>query len=216
MSTGMSSLNEVEDALGVLAFAMTGGNNPSRDAFLAAFATDAGKAAVRNKVTLLHCTSEYPAPVEDANLNAMHTMRDAFGIKVGLSDHTEGITVAIAAAALSAVVIEKHFTLDSTLPGPDHQASLEPEELKAMVLGIRAVEHAMGDGIKQPQPSEEKNMAIVRKSLVALKPIKKGEAFTEDNLGVKRPGTGASPMEYWERLGQTAERGFDPDEILDK
>ena len=215
LSTGMSALDEVEAALGVLAFGLTDEDGePSPDAFKDAFASDQGQAALKEKVTVLHCTTEYPAPFEDANLRAMDTMRNAFGLRVGLSDHTPGIAVAIAATALGAEVIEKHFTLDRTLPGPDHRASLEPGELKAMVLGIRAVEKAMGDGVKQPQPSEVKNMAIVRKSLVALRPIKAGEPFTEDNLGVKRPGTGASPMEYWERLGKAAERNLNEGDVL--
>ena len=228
LSTGMSTINDIREALGVLALAMTKpAAPPSRDGFAAAFESENGKAALAEKITLLHSTTEYPAPVEDANLNAMETMRGAFGLRVGLSDHTEGIAVAIAAAALGAEVIEKHFTLDRNLPGPDHKASLEPAELTEMIAGIRAaeeksgdgirvVEAALGDGVKKPQPSEVKNMAIARKSLIALRPIKEGEPFTEDNLGVKRPGTGASPMEYWERLGRTADRDFDPDEALDK
>ena len=228
LSTGMSTLNEVEQALGVLAFGMTEpGGKPSRAAFAAAFESEGGKAALAGKVTLLHCTTEYPAPVEDANLRAMETMRDAFGLRVGLSDHTEGTAVPIAAVAMGAEIIEKHLTLNRSLPGPDHKASLEPAELTEMIAGIRAaeeelsdgiraVEYAMGDGVKHPQPSEMKNMAIARKSLVALKPIKAGEAFTEDNLGVKRPGTGASPMEYWERLDRMAERDFGTDETINE
>ena len=215
LSTGMSTVEDVKEALSVLALAMTEADaEPSRDAFEAAFESEAGRAALAEKVTLLHCTTEYPAPFEDANLNAMTTLRETFGLDVGLSDHTPGIAVPIAATALGAQIIEKHFTLDRTLPGPDHQASLEPEELKAMVLGIRAVELAMGDGVKQPQPSETKNMAIARKSLVALKAVKKGEPFSEDNLGVKRPGDGVSPMEYWQRLGQPASRDLKEGETV--
>lgn len=215
LSTGMSTLDEVEAALGVLAFGLTDADGePSPDAFKDAFASDQGQAALKEKVTVLHCTTEYPAPFEDANLRAMATMRDAFGLKVGFSDHTPGIAVAIAAAALGATVVEKHFTMDRTLPGPDHKASLEPGELKDMVAGIRAVERAMGDGEKTPRPSEIKNMVIARKSLVALRPIKSGETFTEDNLGVKRPGGGISPMEYWDRLGQTLDRDVAEDEPL--
>ncbi len=215
LSTGMSTIDDVREALGVLAFAMTEPDaKPSRAAFRAAFESEDGKAALADRVTLLQCTTEYPAPVEDANLRAMETMRDAFGLRVGLSDHTAGISVAIAAAALGAEVIEKHFTLDRGLPGPDHKASLEPAELTELVAGIRAVERAMGDGVKKPQPSEEKNISVARKSLVALRPIKEGETFTEDNLGVKRPGTGASPMGYWERLGRTAERDLNEGDVL--
>ena len=215
LSTGMSTIEDIEQALSVLAFAMIGPDEaPSRAAFASIFEDGDAMAALVERITLLHCTTEYPAPFEDTNLNAMETMRNLFGLDVGLSDHTPGIVVPIAAAALGATVIEKHFTLDRTLPGPDHQASLEPEELKAMVLGIRATEAAMGDGDKQPQASEIKNMAIARKSLIALKLIKKGETFTEDNLGAKRPGTGTTPMDYWQWLGQTADRDFDEGEAL--
>ena len=218
LSTGMSALDEVEEALGVLAFGMTNDGQPSqdafKDAFKDAFASDAGQSALKKKMTLLHCTTEYPAPFADANLNAMHTMSKAFGIKIGFSDHTPGIAVSLAAVALGAEVIEKHFTMDRTLPGPDHKASLEPDALKAMVEGIRSVEVALGDGTKSPQPSELGNRNIVRKSLVALKPIKAGEAFTPENLGTKRPGTGASPMDYWGKLGQAAERDVNEGELI--
>lgn len=214
LSTGMSTMDEVEEALGVLAFGLTGSGQPSSDAFQESLISDQGKKALTEKVTLLHCTTEYPAPFSDANLKAMDTMRDAFGLRVGLSDHTPGIAVSIAAAARGACVIEKHFTMDRTLPGPDHRASLEPGELKEMIAGIRAVEVALGDGVKKPQPSEVKNLDRARKSLVTLKPVKAGEAFTEDNLGVKRPGGGASPMEYWEKLGQLAARDFAEGEQL--
>ena len=215
LSTGMSTIDDVREALGVLAFAMTDpGAKPSRDRFKAAFESEPGRAALAGKVTVLHCTTEYPAPFDEVNLNAMKTLREAFGLDVGLSDHTPGIAIPIAGAAMGATVVEKHFTIDRTLPGPDHQASVEPRELKAMVEGIRAVEQAMGDGVKQPQASEEKNMAIARKSLVALGPVKKGEPFTEATLGVKRPGTGISPMEFWERLEQAADRDLDEGDIL--
>ena len=215
LSTGMSTLQEVEDALAILAFGFTDtGGVPGRQAFRAAFASAAGRAALAVKVVILHCTTEYPAPVEDTNLAAMATLRDAFGLPVGLSDHTEGIAVPIAAAALGAQVIEKHFTLDRALPGPDHKASVEPGELTAMVAGIRAVEAALGDGVKGPRPSEMKNMDIARKSLVALRPVSAGEPFSEDNLGAKRPGSGVSPMDYWDWLGQKAPRDLAPDEAL--
>ena len=215
LSTGMSNIEEIEEALSVLAFAMTQSEEePSRAAFAGVFEDGDAIAALVEKITLLHCTTEYPAPFEDTNLNAMDALRGVFGLDVGLSDHTLGIVIPIAAAALGASVIEKHFTLDRSLPGPDHRASLEPEELKAMVQGIRATEAAMGDGVKQLQPSEIKNMPVARKSLIALKVIKEGETFSENNLGVKRPGTGASPMGYWDKLGKTAERDFDEGEIL--
>ena len=216
LSTGMSMLAEVADALGVLAFAMTRAKKgkPSLSAFRAAFASKAGKAALKKKVTLLHCTSQYPAPVADANLRAMATMRDAFGLPVGLSDHTAGIAIPIAAAALGAAVIEKHFTLDKSLPGPDHAASLEPDELKAMIAGIRAVERALGDGVKKVRPSERDTRKVARKSLVAARPIRKGENIAAGDLTTKRPGTGASPMEYWERIGQKAARDVAPGKRL--
>ena len=215
LSTGMSTLKEVEEALGVLAFGLTDTDGePSRDAFKDAFASDQGQAALKEKVTLLHCTTEYPAPVEDANLRAMDTMRDEFGLRVGLSDHTPGIAVAIAAVALGATVVEKHFTMDRTLPGPDHRASLEPGELKDMVSGIRAVERALGDGEKIPRPSEAANREIVRKSLVAARDLAKGETITAADLKAKRPGTGVSPMEYWDRLGQILDRNVAKDEPL--
>ena len=207
LSTGMSTLAEVADALAVLAFGFTRRRAaPSRRAFAEAYASRRGRQALRREVVLLHCTSEYPAPYSDVNLRAMATVRDAFGLPVGLSDHSEGIAVPIAAAARGAAVIEKHFTLDRSLPGPDHMASLEPDQLAAMVSGIREIEQALGDGVKAPTPSERKNMEIVRKSLVALRPIAAGEPLSERNLGAKRPGTGVSPMAYWDRLGQPAPR----------
>lgn len=216
LSTGMATLEEIGDALGVLAFGMT-----EREAApsLAAFARARESADARDrlaaKVTLLHCVTAYPAPVEAANLRAMDALRDAFGVRVGMSDHTQGIVVATAAAARGATVIEKHFTMDRKLPGPDHAASLEPDELKSMVAAIRAVERALGDGEKAPQPCELPNIPVARRSLVARHPIAKGMLFTEANLAVKRPGTGKSPMRYWEWLGKTAERDYEADEVID-
>ena len=167
------------------------------------------------KVTLLHCNTEYPTPFEDVNLLAMRQMKDTFGLRVGYSDHTPGIEVPIAATALGATVIEKHFTLDRTLPGPDHRASLEPQELKAMVDAIRNIELALGDGHKAVSPSESKNVAIARKSIVAARPIKEGEILSEDNLDVKRPGTGLSPMRWKEVVGTRAVRDFETDEMIE-
>jgi N-acetylneuraminate synthase len=215
LSTGMSTLEEIETALGVLAFGFsTTDKVPSLDAFKDAFRSEPGRNALTEKVTLLHCTTEYPAPYEDANLNAMETMRNAFGLRVGFSDHTPGIAVPIAAAALGATIVEKHFTMDRSLPGPDHQASLEPNELRDMVEGIRAIESALGDGIKKLQRSEKENIKIARKSPVTLKPIKAGEPFTSKNIGNKRPYTGVSPMDYWGYLGKLAERDFTEGEKL--
>ncbi len=216
MSTGMSSLDEVKEALGVLAFGYMHADDkpPSPDAFRAAFVTAGDK--LDGKVTLLHCTTEYPAPFDDINLRAMDTLAETFHLPVGLSDHSMGIAVPIAAAARGATIIEKHFTLDRGLPGPDHTASLEPGELKDMVASIRAVEVALGNGIKESRSSEKKNINIVRKSLVALRPISAGERFAENNLGVMRPGGGASPMEFWNWLGRVADRNYAPGEMVGK
>ncbi len=205
LSTGMSTLGEVEEALGALACGYLG-TPPSRAAFAAAWANEAGRAALRGKVTLLHCTTQYPAPFADVHLPVMGLMREAFGLPVGYSDHTPGIAMPIAAAALGACVIEKHFTLDRNLPGPDHRASLEPQELAAMVAGVRAVEQAMTPGVKAPAPSEIGNRAIARKSLTAARDIAAGEPFTPENLTAKRPGDGLSPMLYWELLGRKSRR----------
>lgn len=193
LSTGMATLGEIEAALEVIEQAGT----------------------PRARITVLQCTTEYPTPMTDVNLRAMVSMKAALGVTVGYSDHTRGIEVPIAAVALGATVIEKHFTLDRTLPGPDHQASLEPQELKAMVDAIRNIELALGDGVKRPGASELKNKSIARKSLVALRPIRAGEAFSAANLGVKRPGTGISPMRWDEVLGRPAPRDFLPDELIE-
>jgi N,N'-diacetyllegionaminate synthase len=193
LSTGMADLGEIEDALDVL--------------------TESGTPL--ENITVLHCNTEYPTPFEDVNLRAMLTIRNAFsGISVGYSDHTNGIEVAVAAVALGAAVLEKHFTLDRNLPGPDHKASLEPDELKAMVQAIRNIEQALGDGIKRPSPSEVKNKPIARKSLVATQPIKTGELFSAENITAKRPGAGISPMRWDEVLGQAAQKDYEKDELI--
>jgi N,N'-diacetyllegionaminate synthase len=168
----------------------------------------------RANLTVLHCTTEYPTPMIEVNLRAIQSIHTAFGVAVGYSDHTQGIEVAIAAVAIGATVIEKHFTLDRNLPGPDHQASLEPAELKAMVTAIRNIEVALGDGIKRLTPSEARNKPIVRKSLVASQAIKVGEVFTAENIATKRPGTGISPMRWDEVLGKTAKRDFLADDLI--
>ncbi|EMO27137.1 N-acetylneuraminate synthase [Leptospira interrogans serovar Bataviae str. HAI135] len=193
LSTGMSTLSEIESALLVLE--TTG--------------------AKRDEITVLHCNTEYPTPYSDVNLSAMKSIADAFKIKVGYSDHTSGIEVSVAAVALGASVIEKHFTLDRSLPGPDHKASLEPNELKGMVRSIRNVELSLGDGIKKPSSSEFKNISIARKSIVAASSIKAGEIFTRENLTTKRPGDGISPMRLNEVIGLKAKRDFFEDELID-
>ena len=215
LSTGMATLEEVGAALDVLAFGMTeSGAAPSLAAFARAGESANGWGKLAARVTLLHCVTAYPAPVEAVNLRAMDALRDAFGVRVGISDHTSGIVVAVAAAARGATVIEKHFTMDRKLPGPDHAASLEPDELKSMVTAIREVERALGDGEKLPQPCELPNIPVARRSLVARVPIAKGERFTEANLAAKRPGTGISPMRYWDWLGKTADRDYAADEVI--
>ena len=216
LSTGMATLEEIEAALGVLAFGyLQKRERPTRAEFAAAYRSAAGRALVHERVTLLHCTTEYPAPFTDVNLLAMETMRTAFDLPVGYSDHTRGLSVPVAAVALGATVIEKHFTLDRSLPGPDHRASLEPGELRQMVQSIREVEIALGGRLKEPAPSELENRSVVRKSLVAARNIRRGEAFTEDNLGIKRPGDGVSPFQYWDYLGYIAKRDYSPDEAID-
>lgn len=193
LSTGMATMEEIGSALKVL-------ENSGTE---------------KNLITVLHCTTEYPTPMSEVNLTAMISIRDNFGVKVGYSDHTLGIEVAIGAVAMGATVIEKHFTLDRNLPGPDHKSSLEPSELKSMVTAIRNIEVALGDGIKRPMPSEAKNIPVVRKSIVARKAIQAGEMFKVGNLTAKRPGTGISPMYFDEVLGQKARRNFAEDELIE-
>lgn len=191
LSTGMCELREVKDAVRVL------------------------KENGSSEITLLHCNTEYPTPMQDVNLKAMCTLREEFGLPVGYSDHTQGIEVPIAAAAMGAVVIEKHFTLDRNMEGPDHKASLEPEELRAMVRAVRNIEIAMGDGNKRPSASERKNREVARKSIVAKTEIRKGEIFTEENLTAKRPGSGISPMQWNDVIGLRADRDYEQDELID-
>lgn len=216
VSTGMASLAEVEAALGVIAFGYTQALDtaPSLERFQHAYASKEGQAALQKNVTLLHCTTEYPAPVADINLRAMDTLSQAFDLPAGYSDHSEGIVIPIAAVARGALLIEKHFTLDKTMPGPDHKASLEPDELAAMVAAIRQVEVALGSPIKTASASEIKNKAVARKSLVAAQTIKAGEMFSTDNLIVKRPGTGLSPFQYWDMLQQRAKKDYAAGELI--
>ena len=215
LSTGMATLAEIETALGVLAFAYVGHEkNIDEKSFRKAYASQDGQRALKEKVTLLHCTTEYPAPFEDVNLRAMRTMSQAFDLPVGYSDHTPGIHVSLAAVALGACIIEKHFTLDKNLPGPDHKASLSPEELIQLVKQCREVESSLGDGCKVPKPSEIKNIEIARRSIVAAESIKKDGVFTSDNLEFKRPGTGLSPFLYWSLLGKKAHKDYVADEEI--
>jgi N-acetylneuraminate synthase len=216
LSTGMSTLAEVEAALGVLAFGLTTDKAiPQRGDFEQAFASHQGQQELRDLVTLLHCTTEYPAPFTEVNLRAMDTLAAAFGLSVGYSDHTTGIHISLAAVARGARIIEKHFTSDRSLPGPDHQASLEPEELHQLVQQIREIEKALGDSIKRPTASEWKNRDVARKSLVAAKEIAAGELCTKENLTCKRPGTGVSPFRYWQIVGKIVPRNYSLDETLD-
>lgn len=216
LSTGMATLAEVEDALGVIAFGLTQDKcaQPSISAFKETYASIDGQNALQKKVTILHCTTEYPAPMNEINLRAMDTLGSSFDLRAGYSDHSEGIAIPIAAVARGAVLIEKHFTLDKTMEGPDHKASLEPHELSAMVEAIRNVECALGSGVKSPTNSEVKNKAVARKSLVAMADIATGELFTIDNVTVKRPGTGISPFQYWEMLGERSLKSYKQDEEI--
>lgn len=193
LSTGMANLADIEAAIE----AIEANGTP------------------RSQITVLHCTTEYPTPMEEVNLRAMLSIKQAFGVEVGYSDHTPGIEVPIAAVAMGARIIEKHFTLDCNLPGPDHRASLEPQQLAAMVRGIRNIEQALGDGIKRPSSSELKNKPIARKSIVALRDIRAGELFSPENLTTKRPGTGISPMQWDAVIGKTAPRDFASDELIE-
>lgn len=193
ISTGMADLSEIKEALYVL--------------------TNVGLNL--NQITVLHCTTEYPAPIDEVNLKAMNTIARACKVKVGYSDHTIGIEISLAAVSMGATVLEKHFTLDNNMEGPDHKASLEPNELKMMVNGIRKIEQAMGNGVKTPTPSEIKNKEAVRKSIVALKTIKSGELFSSENLIVKRPGNGLSPMLWDKVIGMVSKKDYNPDEQIE-
>jgi N-acetylneuraminate synthase len=215
VSTGMSTISEVRAALGVIAFGYLERLEPSREAFAEAFVSSQGQRALQDNVVLLHCTSDYPASPSEANLRAMDTLRSEFGLPVGLSDHTPGIVVAVAAAARGTCLIEKHLTLDRNMPGPDHRASLEPQEFAALVAAVREAESAVGTPDKAPTAGESKNRSVARRSLVALRDITAGEAFTAENLGAKRPGGGLSPMLYWELLGQLATRAYRADEPIE-
>lgn len=216
VSTGMSTLTEIEDALGVIAWGLTRDDAPAGTGDTAsAFASEPGRRALAQRVTLLHCVTQYPAPPHAVNLRAMATMAGAFGLPVGYSDHTLGIEVSLAAVALGATVIEKHFTLDRTMDGPDHAASLEPDELKRMVASIRTIEAALGSSRKAPAAEEMVNRTVARRSVVAARPIRRGEPIALEALACKRPGTGLSPMQIWELVGRPARRDFAVDEELE-
>ncbi len=217
VSTGMCSLADIEDALGVIAFGLTQDGVPAgREALTAAYCSAAGRAALQQHVRLLHCVTQYPAPPDAVNLRAMDTMAQAFGLPVGYSDHTLGIEVALAAVARGATIIEKHFTLDRTLPGPDHAASLEPAELAQMVRGIRTIGQALGSPLKTPAATEMPNRAVARRSIVAAHPIRQGDVFTAASFEMKRPGTGLSPLDAWDLVGQRATRDFDTDALISR
>jgi len=213
LSTGMTTLAEIEAALGVLAYGLIESSTsiPQCASFERAYASDAGQQALRKHVSLLHCTSEYPAPVAEVNLRAMDTLAAAFGLRTGYSDHTLGIHIPIAAVARGAKILEKHFTLDRNLPGPDHRASLTPQELQSMVTAIRDIEQSLGDGIKRPTASEWENRSKARKSLVVEHETAVGEPL---KLACKRSGPGVSPFEYWNWSGKQARREYAADEAL--
>jgi N-acetylneuraminate synthase len=216
LSTGMCDLDDIRRALEVIAFGFTGAAGlPDRETLNAAYADPAIQKQLSDKVSLLHCTTEYPAPAETVNLRAMETMRRSFGIPVGYSDHTMGIKASVAAAACGATIIEKHFTLSRDLPGPDQAASLEPAELQQMVAGIRTVEALLGSDEKKCAAAEEKNVAIARKSLVAARPIASGTIISEDDIIAKRPAGGISPIDFWRIIGCPADRDYAADEMID-
>ena len=218
VSSGMATLSEIEMVLSIIAFGYISENDaePSMQAFSEAYASEEGQKVLKEKITLLHCTTEYPAPMNEINLKAMDSMGAAFGLTTGYSDHSEGITIPIAAVARGACLIEKHFTLDNNMEGPDHKASLEPDELSSMVSAIRNVEIALGNGVKAPTVSETKNKAVARKSLVAAKAIGAGEAFNDQNLVIKRPGSGMSPYQFWELTGKISRNNYQPGDLIDE
>lgn len=215
LSTGMATLSEVEEALGVLAHGYSRDDQPpSAAAFRAAWRDAEARQSLARHVSLLHCTTEYPCPPGDVNLAAMATMKAAFQLPVGYSDHTDGIEVSLAAVALGAGIIEKHLTLDRNAEGPDHAASLEPSHFKRMVSAIRNIEDALGDGVKAPRESELKNIPVARKSVVAARPLKAGQIIGPDDITAKRPGSGRAPIEYWSLIGTKTARDYDTDDPI--
>jgi N-acetylneuraminate synthase len=215
LSTGMATLGEIEEALGVLAHGYSQSDAPPGiAAFRAAWRDPAARTTLAQQVSLLHCTTEYPCPVGDVNLAAMGTMRSAFQLPVGYSDHTDGFEISVASVALGATIIEKHLTLDRGAQGPDHAASLEPDDFKRMVIAIRNVERALGDGVKTPKGSEIRNVPVARKSIVAARALKAGETIGPADITAKRPGAGRPPIDYWSLVGTAAPRALEPDDPL--
>lgn len=215
VSTGMASLADVEQALAVLCHGMQNTAAPATlQAVWECWGSGAARARLQERVSLLHCTSQYPTPLNEVNLMAMDTLSQAFHLPVGYSDHTQGTLISLAAVARGARIIEKHFTLDRSLPGPDHKASLEPDELATLVTGIRSLESALGDGYKGPQPSEWDTRLAARQSLVTARAVREGEVFTRENLTTGRAGGGLSAMHYWDQLGQRAPREYKAGEAL--
>lgn len=214
LSTGMATVEEIHNALAFIAYGLAMKTEMTFDKVNEFYSTNEAKKLLKEKVSILHCTTEYPTPYDEINLNAMDTIKAEFQLNVGLSDHSEGTLVPIAAVAKGAPIIEKHFTLDKRMQGPDHKASLNPGELKEMIQSIRIIENAMGKEEKEPTQSEIKNKSVARKSLVAAKVIKKGEKFSIENLTVKRPGTGIEPYYYWDYIGKVAENDYEEDEVI--
>ncbi|NEW08844.1 N-acetylneuraminate synthase [Paenibacillus sp. SYP-B3998] len=217
LSTGMATMEDIHEAMSFIAYGLA---HPTENVEIGAvrkfYHTSEAKEWLKDYVTILHCTTEYPTPYTDVNLMAMDQLKRELRVNVGLSDHSEGIYVPVAAVARGAQLIEKHFTISRTLPGPDHRASLEPNELTEMVKAIRIIEQSLGDGDKKPTFNEQRNQIAARKSLVAAKPIEIGTIFTEENLTVKRPGSGRAPSQYWSFIGTTASQSYEEDELIDE
>jgi len=219
LSTGMATLDEIKSALEVIAYGFTEKNTdaiPNIDKFKAAFLSKEAKILLKERVTILHCTSQYPAPIDEINLLAINTIKEEFGLDIGYSDHTNGIYISPVAVALGATIIEKHFTLDSNMVGPDHKASLEPDELRNMVNLIRDVETSLGNGIKQPSASEIPNLEIIRKSICAEEKIEVGAYLTSQNISIKRPAGGMSPYNYWDLIGTKSTKNYEIGDLIEK
>ena len=216
LSTGMATIDEIRQALKILSYGYLSKSksNPCQNDFEDCFNSSEGKKILKNKVTLLHCTSEYPTIYDNVNLRAMDTIRETFGLDTGYSDHTEGILTSIAAVAKEASIIEKHFTINKNLDGPDHRSSLEPGELKLMCREIRKIERILGSRNKSPSFGEIENLKVVRKSIIAAKTINIGEKFSEENIDIKRPGSGISPNSYWDLIGKISQKKYNKDDLI--